>query len=69
MTFFHRIAAVTITLALAGAGSAQQLATKRALTLEVEEDVVAVVEQGPPTATVLIPRSSPMATATSEPGS
>jgi uncharacterized protein GlcG (DUF336 family) len=44
MTFFTRIAIASITLALAGAGFAQQLATKRALTLEVAKKLAAAAE-------------------------
>src|SRR5262245_17668958 len=44
MTFIHRIAVASLTLALAGAGSAQQLATKRALTLDVAKKLAAAAE-------------------------
>lgn len=44
MTFLNRIAVASITLALAGAGHAQQLGTKRTLTLEVAKKLAAAAE-------------------------
>jgi glc operon protein GlcG len=44
MTFRNRIAAFITVLALAGAGSAQSLATRRALTLEVARKIAAAAE-------------------------
>ena len=44
MTFFHRIAVASLTLTLAGTGFAQQLATKRAMTLDVAKKLAAAAE-------------------------
>ena len=44
MTFSHRIAVASLFLAFACAGSAQQLATKKALTLEVAKKIAAAAE-------------------------
>ena len=44
MIFSYRIALASLSLALAGAGFAQQLATKKALTLEVAKKIAAAAE-------------------------
>ena len=44
MTCFQSTAFASIALALVGAGSAQQLATRRVLTLEVAKKIAAAAE-------------------------